>query len=221
MAESTTVLIGTAITIALMHTLAGPDHYLPFIILGRSEKWSLKKILSWTALCGAGHVLSSVLIGTLGIALGWNVHRLQWLEGLRGNIAVWALIAFGFVYMCWGILRGIRGHHHSHSHPHSHPHDSAHTHSRTFWALFTIFILGPCEPLIPMLMFPAASHSIGAIVLVAAVFSAVTILTMIACVLLAYMGFELFEFKIVQRYVHAFSGFAIGASGLLIMLADK
>lgn len=219
MVESTSVLVGTAVTIALMHTLAGPDHYLPFIVLGRAEKWSLKKILSWTALCGAGHVLSSILVGLVGILLGWNLNHLEWFEGVRGNIAVWALIFFGFIYMFWGIAKGLRGHDHTHEHNHDDP-NMDRTQRRTFWALFTIFILGPCEPLIPMLMIPAAEHSISTILIVASVFSMVTISTMIGCVLLAYLGFELFEFKLIRRYVHAFSGLAIGASGLLLMMVE-
>jgi nickel/cobalt transporter (NicO) family protein len=226
MTEATLVLIGTAATVALMHTLAGPDHYLPLVILGRTENWSLKKVMGWTALCGAGHVLSSVLVGTVGIAMGWNVSRLTWFEGIRGNIAVWALVVFGFSYMLWGIVRGVRGHGHSHGllHAHgdrapAHSHGPAgHSHSRTWWALFLIFILGPCEPLIPMLLIPAAEHSIFAIVAVAATFSIITIGAMMVCVGAAYMGFELVEFSLVRRYMHAFSGFAIGASGLLIML---
>ena len=234
MTETTLILLGTAATIALMHTLAGPDHYLPLVILGRTEKWSLKKIMGWTALCGAGHVLSSVLVGALGIAFGWHVNSLTWFEGVRGSVAVWALIGFGFIYMAWGIYRGIQGkghfhlHDHSHgqSHTHVHGHSDEHHHdhdnvgsyrNKTWWAIVLIFVLGPCEPLIPMLLIPAAEHSIAAITMVAAVFSAVTIATMMGAVLLAYMGFELIEFKVVRRYMHAFSGFAIGASGLLIL----
>ncbi|WP_216640353.1 hypothetical protein [Sphingobacterium sp. B29] len=30
----------TAITISFFHTASGPDHYLPFIVLSKSKKWS-------------------------------------------------------------------------------------------------------------------------------------------------------------------------------------
>ena len=69
-----------------------------------------------------------------------------------------------------------------------------------------------------MLMIPAAEQSITAIVLVAAAFSVVTIATMIGCVLVAYLGFELFEFKFLHRYMHALSGLTICGSGILILL---
>ena len=55
----------------------------------------MKKTSLVTILCGFGHVLSSIVIGMIGIALGIAVSRLEIVEGFRGNLAAWALIAFG------------------------------------------------------------------------------------------------------------------------------
>ena len=94
MVESSTADAGAAI--ALTHTLLGPDHYVPFIAIGRARGWSVRRTLVVTVLCGAAHVLSSVLIG------------------------------------------GVR--------------------TVAFWTLVIVFVLGPCEPPIPLLMFPAMQH---------------------------------------------------------------
>ena len=67
MLESATVLIAAAFSIAVIHTFAGPDHYLPFVVLGKAEGWSYRRTMVWALLCGLGHVLSSVVIGGLGI----------------------------------------------------------------------------------------------------------------------------------------------------------
>jgi hypothetical protein len=45
----------------------------------------------------------------------------------------------------------------------------------TPWALFIIFILGPCEALIPLFMYPAAQNSNGVVIMVAIVFGLVTL----------------------------------------------
>ena len=74
--------------------------------------------------------------------------------------------------------------------------------SITPWAMFIIFVLGPCEPLIPILMYPAADHSVAGMVWVAVVFSAVTIATMLGMVLLAERGIRLVSLKPLERYVH-------------------
>jgi len=155
-----------AASIGLLHTAMGPDHYLPFVVLGRAEGWTLRKTLFWTAVCGVAHVLSSVVLGGLGMGLGWAVPYMEGLEGVRGDLASYALIGFGLLYFAWGLWRGRRGHAHSHRHldgtvhTHAHHHEDAEegsthelreheetphvkSHRRTLWALFVVFVLGP------------------------------------------------------------------------------
>jgi hypothetical protein len=33
------VLLVTALSVGFMHTLLGPDHYVPFIVIGRARRW--------------------------------------------------------------------------------------------------------------------------------------------------------------------------------------
>ena len=95
------VITITAASIGLLHTLLGPDHYLPFIVMARARKWSLVKTTCITALCGAGHVLSSIILGIIGIALGISINKLGAIESFRGGLAAWLLIALEL-----GILPG-------------------------------------------------------------------------------------------------------------------
>jgi len=171
------------------------------------------------------------VLGTIGIALGIGITRLEIFESVRGNLAAWVLIAFGLVYFAWGLRQAIRNkpheHHHLHlggvKHSHSHVHTDEHAHvhdqqakSITPWVLFTIFVLGPCEPLIPLLMYPAAETSLGGIVLVAAVFSVATIGTMLAVVMLASHGISFLPMAKLERYTHAIAGATIFACGAAI-----
>lgn len=226
------VLLLTAASIGFFHTLFGPDHYLPFVAMSRAGRWSLRKTLGITFLCGLGHVAGSVLLGAAGIALGLAVIKLEVIETYRGEVAAWALIAFGLVYLIWGIRRGIRNRPHTHvhtheeglTHVHQHAHggDHAHGHSRgpakslTPWVLFTIFVFGPCEPLIPLLMYPAATQSLQGVVWVALVFSAVTIATMMSVVGLAFTGVRRISFGFLERFTHALAGGTVLACGLAI-----
>jgi ABC-type nickel/cobalt efflux system permease component RcnA len=234
------ILLITAVTVGLVHTVVGPDHYLPFIVLGRAEGWTLRKTLFWTALCGVGHVLSSVVLGLLGVALGWALSSMERFEGVRGNLAAYGLIGFGLVYFLWGLWRGWRGphvhvHRHDdgtvHSHSHHHPRSSedeeptheraAHeepehvrAHRRTVWTLMIIFLLGPCEPLIPLLMVPAAQHSMGGVALVAGAFGVVTVGMMLIIVALGHMGLRALRFRLLERYVHAVAGATLLVAGV-------
>ena len=89
------------------------------------------KTLWITVLCGVGHVGSSVLLGFIGIALGMAVTKLVVVESFRGNLAAWALIAFGLVYFVWGMRRAWKNKPHQHSHFHADGHTHIHTHVHT------------------------------------------------------------------------------------------
>ena len=221
MSNAVSILAGTAALIGLGHTLAGPDHYLPFIVMGRARKWSLAKTLWITFLCGLGHVASSVVLGLVGAGLGIAAGKLELFEAWRGNLAAQLLIIFGFTYCVWGIHRALRNK--PHTHPHVHADGTMHTHahdtetrSMTPWVLFTIFVLGPCEPLIPLIMYPAAQHSYGGMLLVAGVFTAVTIGTMMAVVLVSSWGLGFVKLGHAERFSHALAGAAVCMSGLAI-----
>jgi len=230
--EEYAVLIVTAASIGFLHTLIGPDHYLPFIVMARARHWSQLKTGWITFLCGLGHVASSVLLGIVGIALGIAVSKLEVVESFRGDFAAWALIAFGLVYFVWGLRKAWRKqpheHRHAHlngiAHAHAHSHESEHVHVHeaegktniTPWILFTIFVLGPCEPLIPILMYPAAKHSLSGVMWVTAVFGGVTILTMLGIVTASSWGLQMIPLRNAERYAHALAGGAICLSGLAI-----
>ena len=153
--------------------------------------------------------------------MGAQLASLVKIEGLRGNLAGWALLAFGLVYFAWGMKQAGRSYKHSHVHihddvvhDHEHDHHKEHLHVHdadaaspvTPWAIFIIFVLGPCEALIPLFMYPAAQDSAGLLIAVAVVFSAVTLLTMLACVAVASVGLEKLKLPTNGRYAHAIAG---------------
>ena len=228
MSSEIAILVGTAATIGFVHTILGPDHYLPFIVLAKARGWSGVKTAMITLLCGIGHVLSSVVLGFIGIALGITLFKLEAIESFRGELAAWFLIAFGFTYFVWGIHRVIRNRPHEHFHvhesaePHLHSHkhlrDHSHPHnselgSLTPWVLFTIFVFGPCEPLIPLVMYPAARHDMIGVAMVASIFGLTTIVTMLSVVLASFYGLSKLPLRRLGKYSHALAGLTIFLSG--------
>ena len=232
MEHSMGLLTVTAASLGFIHTIVGPDHYIPFTVISKARNWTLSKTIGITFLCGVGHILSSVVLGFIGIAFGIAVSKLEFIESQRGEIAAWLLVAFGFFYTVWGIRRAVRNKPHVHSHVHTdgevhkhkhvHREGHAHFHTRkeepnlTPWVLFAIFVFGPCEPLIPLIMYPAAQHSMVGVVWVAAVFGVVTLLTMMTLVALTRWGIRLLPLKLFERYMHAMAGGTILLCGLAI-----
>lgn len=237
MAAETGILLATAASIGVVHTLLGPDHYLPFVALARARAWSLRRTVAITAICGVGHVVGSIALGFLGLGLGWAVSGLVDVEAVRGAFAGWLLLAFGLAYTAWGVRRALRGRPHAHVHAHAdgtlhlHPHhhrEAAHGHPHDRpapglrsvlgpWTLFVIFVLGPCEPLIPLLMYPAAAGSWASVAAVAGVFALATIGTMLAVVVGGALGLSRLRLGAgPERWSHALAGAALAACGLAV-----
>lgn len=230
MTPEITMLAVSAATIAFVHTLLGPDHYLPFVAMSKARGWSMGRALRITLACGVGHLAGSVLLGVVGIALGAQLSAVTWLEGFRGNLAAWMLVGFGLAYAVWGMRQARRNRPHSHWHHHDglvhlheHTHHEAHAHihdakagnkSLTPWLVFIIFVLGPCEPLIPLLMYPAARESMAGVAVVTLVFGLVTVATMIIAVSIALLGLKNLKLYKFEPYGHAVAGSTVLACGL-------
>jgi ABC-type nickel/cobalt efflux system permease component RcnA len=230
MEESLLILLVSAASIGFFHTLLGPDHYLPFILLSRSRGWTTVKTMFVTVLCGLGHVGGSIVLGLLGVFFGWSLNNIVIFESSRGNIAAWLLIIFGGIYLVWGLFKAyhnkphthwhkhmdgsVHKHLHDHSGEHKHIHEYAKGKSMTPWILFIIFVFGPCEPLIPILIFPASEGSLIGLILVITAFSLSTILTMTGIVYLSVSGLKLVQLGKLERFSHAIAGAFIFLSGI-------
>lgn len=219
------LLIIAAVSIAFLHTISGPDHYLPFIALSKARGWSYAKTIKWTIACGLGHIASSVLLGLGGAALGWSLSSINWMENVRGGIAGWMMLLFGILYGAWGLYRAYKNNPHKHFdmeeggalYVYQHRHGQAVTprerHKVTPWVMFIIFILGPCEPMIPLLYFPAAKNSWTGMLLLIFIYSIVTLVTMLSLVLLGQKGISFIKPGTLERHVHSLGGLTIAVCG--------
>ena len=207
-----TVLLGTTATLAIVHTLLGIDHSLPFVALGRARGWSLRRTLLVTATCGGGHVLSSVVIGAVGVGLGVATDALLWLESARGELAAALLIGFGLAYAAWAVWRRLRAN--DHPAPHARTVAAART---TPWALFIVFVLGPCEPLIPLMVVPGMARDWFTLAAVIAVFGGLTVAVMLATVTAGHRGIELLGSRRSGRHADVAAGLVVAASGAAVL----
>jgi hypothetical protein len=216
----------TVISIASIHTITGPDHYLPFIALSKSRGWSISKTTFWTICCGTGHVFSSVLLGLIGASIGWSLSKLTWIEFIRGGAAGWALLLFGVIYFIWGLVRAYQNRAHKHfdmkddgalyvfEHNHNDLSPTVERHKVTPYVMFVIFFLGPSEPMIPLLFAPAINNSLIDILSLILIYTSATIVTMSFMVTLGYYGFHFLKMDRLERYTHAMGGLAILICGI-------
>ncbi len=105
MSTSFTTLATGVVGISIVHSMV-PHHWLPFIIVGRSQSWTSKKTLSLLGLGALVHTISTI---TVGLLVGYLGHQLdQRFEAYHGIIPGIILFAFGSGYF----LSGFQHHHH-------------------------------------------------------------------------------------------------------------
>lgn len=187
-------LIFAAMSIAIVHSLA-PDHYIPFVAIGKSKKWDVRRILVFSGIAGTIHVLSSVVVGML-LILG--IDLLGFAETIE-NLSPFLLIFIGLAY---AILSVIRQH--------------SHVHSTSAIMLLLILGLSPCIPLIP-LMLAAKTHVelVGVVI----PFSVATISTIVILTYLACKAFKPPE--ILHGREDLLAGLIVAAVGILTYLTGK
>lgn len=222
-------LVLAAAGIGVLHTLLGPDHYLPFVAMARAQNWSWRRTLTTVGLCGIGHVAGSLLLGAVGVGIGVAVGRIESLESGRSDWAAWTMVAFGGAYALWGLRQALLSgsglsphahgpHLHIHRHgAHSHEHENLRTRRFSFWAMLLVFILGPCEALLPLFVLPASRGRWDVALVTVAVFAITTVLTMFAATAVGILGLRRLRAPALERWGHAFAGGMVTFSGLAII----
>jgi nickel/cobalt transporter (NicO) family protein len=126
--EVYTGFIIAGLSVSFLHAIL-PNHWLPFVLAGRAQKWSMGKTLSVVMLAGGGHVLITTILGVLIVWMG--VALTDYIEAWAEPLASGVLVLLGLYYIVQH-FRGV-GHSHlhipglGHAHDHHH-HDQEHSH---------------------------------------------------------------------------------------------
>jgi nickel/cobalt transporter (NicO) family protein len=210
-------LLFAAATVGSLHTMA-PDHWMPFAALARARGWSPLRAVRTTVLCGFGHVTVSAAMGIAALLLGLGVIKV--IGAHLENQANYLLMAFGTIYMIWGLRRSFRRDPHSVIHPRDHQHSHGHhdhDHGLTEWSLFLLFSADPCVAVIPMIM-AAASGGWVAVGMVIVIYELATIVTMVALVTGAHAGVRTLRGAWIDRYGDAAAGALIVSIGAALAM---
>jgi hypothetical protein len=186
--------------VGALHTLLGPDHYLPLLALGRARRWSSKRTLGVTAVAGLAHCLASFVLVLVALWFLQTASAIEGLQALRGDIAAYLLVGLGFTL----ILAGLRRSRRKVTGPVS-----------TVWLLL-VFVLGPCEWLVPGATAVVPVYGLLGALAVSLAFTAATVLTMVVTV---GLGLRLLPARgLFARHATTAAGALIALSGGLILL---
>jgi nickel/cobalt transporter (NicO) family protein len=197
------ILTGTFL-LALVHALI-PNHWLPLVAVARAEGWKPKEITVVTLIAAASHVLGTVI---LGIILGLIGKELTEEYGRAINVALAVLlIVFGLIYFTVNLPH----HHHS-----AQTDVAAYKRSRRKWVLIFIVMmfLSPCLE-VESLFLSAGAFGMGAVALMASVYSIISILGILLLVRLGYKGVNLLPAEFIEHNEKKISGAVLIFVGIL------
>lgn len=205
-------IVTTGFAVAFLHSTI-PTHWLPFVLAGRSQRWSRPRLLGVTAFAACGHVLFTTLLGAAVVWLGLNVDR------LTGKVFPWiaggALITFGLSY----IVRHLRGgrHHHGHAHPAAAM--GAVSDRAVILGLLILLTFSPCEVFLPVYL-SGIRYGWPGFALLSLVLAGATFAGMMLFTSLAAAGLERFRLDALERYEGAIVGTLLCLLGLAVMFLE-
>ena len=229
------MLLLTASGTAVVHTLI-PDHWLPFVLIGRARQWSARTTAMVSGVSALIHVGLSIVLGLLTLGLGFAASEVigESLERAAGML----LVVFGLVYALWAWRKG--GHFHpggelmhqneqratcdglegdadpEHHYFHA---DVDLIRSRKEWTrLWLALIIGanPCVLLIPIMLI-ASEQGAVMLSLVSAAYAGPTVLLMVGLSVLGVAGTRRIRLPGAARHMEMASGLLIMALGLLVL----
>lgn len=203
-------LLGTGFATAFLHA-ALPTHWLPFVLVGRAQRWSLPRLLGAVAAAGLAHIATTAVVGGLIVVAGLALD--QWISGILPWLSAVLLFLFGVFYLARATLRRpqLAGG------PPIELAEPSVSHVAAFWGLVAMMAVSPGEVLLPIYLSQAAE---GALVLAALTlaFAAGTVAGMALFTLLARAGWSVLRLERWARYEGAVLGLALISVGLLVVL---
>jgi nickel/cobalt exporter len=126
MSGTTPALFAAAAGVGFGHAIL-PDHWVPLAVLGRARRYPLSKVARLSWLAGVAHVLLSIVLGGVIIAIGLQFRST--VQNAQDTIIGCLLIATGVGFAIFELSGHGHGHTHDHGgHGHSHEHGNHHDH---------------------------------------------------------------------------------------------
>jgi nickel/cobalt transporter (NicO) family protein len=233
MTSSDPALLAAAAGVGFGHAIL-PDHWVPLAVLGRTRRYPLSRVARLSSLAGVAHVLVSIILGAVIIAVGLQFRST--IQSAQDTLIGCILIATGIGFAALELT----GHGHSHDHDHDHDHDGhdhdGHDHAHTgvhglrddhpaqsrFRGLAAVMVpfgaaASPDLTILPVFLAAAtagAATAIGSLV----VFAAVTIGTIVGLTLTATRGGYEIRGQWLDRWGNAFTAVVLIAIGALVLV---
>lgn len=203
------LLVGGFVT-AFLHA-ALPTHWLPFVLVGRAQRWNLGTTLASVTAAGLAHIAVTALVGGLIVAAGLALD--QWVTGLLPWLSAGLLFVMGLFYLARATVRKplpAQG-------PELDIPEQTVSQAAAFWGLVAVMAASPGEVLLPLYL-SSAEEGLMVLCLLTLVLAVGTVLGMAVFTTLARAGASILRLERWARYEGAILGLALIGLGLLVVL---
>jgi nickel/cobalt transporter (NicO) family protein len=207
-------LLAAAAGVGFGHAIL-PDHWVPLAVLGRTRRYPLTRLARLSGMAGTAHVLVSILLGGVIIAVG--VQFRSEVQNAQDAIVGGLLIATGIGFAVLE-LTGHGHRHHHHGEQHEHPPDDHHHRVPRLAAVMVPFgaAASPDLTILPVFL-ASATVGVGIAVGTVVIFAAVTIVTIVAMTLAAARGGYQIRGVWLDRWGNAITGVVLTVIGILVL----
>ena len=209
------IFLGTLV-LSLIH-VAIPNHWIPLVAIGKTEKWTLRETLSATIITGLAHTLSTIFIG---IAVGLIGIKLSGSYSfVMRYVAPSVLILLGLIYLTLDFKNS--GHHHHHHADFQDPALRQGSNSRIgiIISLSIAMFLTPCVE-IEAYYFQAGLIGWPGIFIVSAVYTLTTVTVMIFLVYAGFKGAKSLRSHTLEHHEKLITGIVLVGLGILAAIVE-
>jgi len=194
-------LIAGSLVLSVLHALI-PNHWLPVLAISRKENWSISQTTYVTFISGLSHALSTVLIG---IAIGLlGVTLAEYIESFTHLIAPLVLISLGCFYVYQ---------HYRHKHFHLHGQPKPLSQNQIITGLVIAMFFSPCFE-IEAYFLMAGAHGWPNVVLLATLYTIVTVLGMVIWIRIAFKGLVKLNWHALEHNAGIITGVTLIITGI-------
>ena len=190
-------LVTGSLLLSLLHALI-PSHWLPFVTIGQTERWSLRQTLIVTAIAGLAHTVSTSLLGILVSLAGWQLGAAY--HNLSERVIPLLLLALGL----WYLMQHL-GHRHVHDHINAGDIRKSRSFGTLLMSLSLAMFLSPCLE-IEAFFLSAGAMGWQAVLLVSLIYNAVTLSGMLIMVALGQRGLRRIDPHWFEHYENLVTG---------------
>jgi len=218
---TTPALLAAAAGVGFGHAIL-PDHWAPLAVLGRARRYPLAKVARLSGLAGLAHVILSIVLGGVIIAIGLQFRAS--IQSAQDTIVGAILIATGLGFGAFELLgRGHAHDHHEHHEEHEHRREHAHE-QRGLRGLAAIMVpfgaaASPDLTILPVFL---AATTVGAATAIGSVliFSAATIGTIVCLTLAATRGGYQISGQWLDRWGNGITAVVLVLIGTLVLTGE-